>query len=191
MFNLLYSAQKMAQLAMVKEAMNPSYIIDQLENNQLVFQHLLQKKSKEESIWKPTSDQWNLLEIVCHLVDEEVHDFRARVKTALDQVNHPFYPIDPVGWVTERKYNEQDYISKVDEWLTEREHSIKWLRSLETPNWSSTFNHVDFGPVSARYFLDNWLAHDHLHIRQINRTKRAYLAHYSGEDLIYAGKWRD
>lgn len=166
-----------------------NFIINELERNLMVFQSLLKNNSIEEYLYKPASDKWCLLEIACHLVDEEVHDFRARVRTALDEEKHPFYPIDPVGWVTERKYMEQDYKSKVAEWAVEREDSINWLHSLDNPDWSSTFNHVDFGPVSAGHFLANWLAHDHIHIRQINRTKRAYFDYISGENLGYAGNW--
>lgn len=177
------------QLAMIKNDFNSRFIIGQLEYNLSVFQNLLKSQSKYETLWRPNTDNWCLLEIVCHLVDEEVHDFRARVATALDPVKHPFYPIDPVGWVTERKYMEQDYPLKVNEWIKERDASIKWLRSLNEPKWSSTFDHVDFGPVSASHFLANWLAHDHIHIRQINRTKRAFFDHISNEDLAYAGKW--
>ena len=165
------------------------YIEQQLEKNLAVFNQLLNATNVHEQTWRPSPDKWCLLEIVCHLVDEEVHDFRARVKTALDKAKYPFYPIDPVGWVSERKYIEQDYASKVQEWIGERIASLKWLRSLSNPDWSRTFSHIDFGPMSAGHFLANWLAHDLIHIRQINRTKRAYLNHISDEDLSYAGKW--
>ena len=33
--------------------------------------------------WKPESGGWSILEIVCHLVDEEVEDFRIRVQSTL------------------------------------------------------------------------------------------------------------
>jgi hypothetical protein len=166
-----------------------NFIINELERNLTVFQSMLENNSSEESLFKPSPDKWGLLEIVCHLVDEEVHDFRARVRTALDEKQYPFHAIDPVGWVTERKDLEQNYKVKVAEWLVEREDSINWLKSLENPDWKSTFEHVDFGLVSTDHFLANWLAHDYIHIRQINRTKRAYLDSMTNEDLAYAGKW--
>jgi hypothetical protein len=43
--------------------------------------------------------------------------------------------------------------------------------------------------MSARLFLHNWLAHDYLHIRQINRLKFAYLKAHSDISLDYAGAW--
>ena len=169
--------------------MNTTYIINQLDSNQAVFLSLFKTDSPDEHLWKSEPDKWCLLEIICHLVDEEVLDFKARVQTALDEMNFPLVPIDPEGWVKSKNYIDQDYSSKVAEWITERKTSVEWLRSLENPDWSSSFEHLELGPLTAGHFLANWLAHDQQHIRQINRMKRAYLEHISGEDLSYAGKW--
>ena len=60
---------------------------------------------------------------------------------------------------------------------------MEWLKSLKNPLWTNSYNHPKLGSLSAHLFLSNWLAHDHLHIRQIVRIKRAYLMEKSGEDL--------
>ena len=171
------------------DKMNHSYVIDRLEQNHEVLLNLLEADSFDEVLFRPESKKWCLLEIVCHLVDEEVFDFRTRVKTALNPDKYDLQPIDPVGWVTSKKYMKADYESKVAEWSNERRESIRWLRSLNAPDWNSSLAHPDFGDMSAQLFLANWLAHDQLHIRQINGLKRDYLAHVSDEDLRYAGKW--
>ena len=169
--------------------MNVSYIINQLELNQEVFRGLFKTDSSAEYLWRSDLDKWCLLEIICHLVDEEVLDFRARVRTALDEVNSPFVPIDPEGWVKSKNYIDQDYSAKVEEWMAERKNSVDWLKSLENMDLNSSFEHTELGTLTAGHFLANWLAHDQLHIRQINRLKRAYLEFTSGENLSYAGKW--
>ena len=116
-------------------------------------------------------------------------DFGARIQTAMDEKKHPLVPIDPEGWVKSKKYIEQDYSKKVQEWAIHRGRSVAWLRALKSPDWRSSFNHPELGVMSAGLFLADWLAHDQLHIRQINALKRAYLAQVSGENLSYAGKW--
>ena len=168
--------------------METTYIIRQLDLNKGAFEQLLKVKRPEEALWKPKPEQWCLLEIVCHLVDEEVEDFRLRVKTALNP-ELPLVPIDPESWVAERKYLEQDFDNKVAEWVAERERSLHWLQSLGPVDWQSALPHPDFGPLSAYHFLANWLAHDHIHIRQILKVKQAYLAQLSGQNLSYAGNW--
>lgn len=168
---------------------NPDFVINELESNSLVFEGLLSNIEPPQALWQPAPDKWCLLEIICHLVDEEIHDFRKRVRTALEPERYPFESIDPVGWVTAKKYINQDYDLKVREWIKERQDSIAFLRGLVQPDWNSTLIHPDLGTMSAGLFLSNWLAHDYIHIRQINRTKRAYLNHIAGESLDYAGTW--
>ena len=51
--------------------MDHSKIIDKLHDNLDVFSHMLSNKSEENYLWKPEPDKWCLLEIVCHLYDEE------------------------------------------------------------------------------------------------------------------------
>lgn len=128
-----------------------------------------------------------MLEIAGHLVDEEREDFRTRVRVTLETPGTLPPPIDPEGWVKTRNYAGQDYVSKVSEWRKEREASVVWLRSLDTPDWSSSFTHRQFGLLSAGMFLANWLAHDQLHMLQIMRQRYFYFAEIGGEDLRYAG----
>jgi hypothetical protein len=155
--------------------MNPSMISRDLAENAKVFKALLSGVPKEMYQWRPAPEKWCLLEIVCHLYDEEREDFGARTKQALENPTGPWIKIDPVAWVTERKYIEQDYEQKIDNFLQERTKSVKWLQSLNNPDWKSAIQHPKLGPLTAELFLTNWLAHDYLHFRQITRTKYLYL----------------
>lgn len=164
-------------------------VIAELARNRSVFEALLSETQTKAALWKPASDQWSLLEVTCHLYDEEREDFRARVKHCLENPELPLPPIDPVGWVTSRNYIEQDFAEKLTHFLKEREDSILWLRSLENPQWENTHDHPKLGKMSAKQFLSNWLAHDFIHIRQIIKIRYAYLDEHSGDSLKYAGNW--
>lgn len=168
---------------------NYDKIIQELSRNKDIFNGLLTGLSKEEYLWKSNPDKWCLLEITCHLYDEEREDFRARTKHVLETPELPLNPIDPTGWVQERKYIQQDLSESLDKFLKEREQSIKWLQSLTNPKWDSTYNHPKFGQMTAKTFLSNWVAHDYLHIRQILNLKFNYLKQLSDETLAYAGDW--
>ncbi len=169
--------------------MNPDDIIELLDENQRSFKALLKNTSEELIHWKPARDKWNLLEIVCHLYDEEREDFRVRVRSVLEDPNKPLPQFDPLRWVTEHEYNKQEYLHKLLSFLTEREKSVEWLRSLEAPEWGNTYQHPKLGPMSAALFLNNWLAHDYLHIRQINKNKYLFLKAHVKTSLDYAGNW--
>ena len=110
-------------------------IPDHLQRNSAVFQSLFAlAQTEEERLWRPAPEKWSMLEIVCHLRDEEVEDFRQRVKTTLESPNSFPPPIHPDKWVKERDYQSEDYDSAVAEWIKQRQESIDYLRQLENPN---------------------------------------------------------
>ncbi len=166
--------------------MNSNKIIQELERNKGVFKELLSTLKKEVYLWKPNQNKWCILEIVCHLLDEEKEDFRTRVRYVLENPERTLPPIDPNSWVVERKYLEQEFKTKVDLFLKEREASIIWLQGLKKPHWNNTYLHPKLGPLSASLFLTNWLAHDYLHIQQLIALKLEYLKQHSVESLNYA-----
>jgi len=164
-------------------------IVEQLQNNKFVFQSLLEDVRPELITWRPRPDKWCLLEIVCHLYDEEQFDFRFRAQWVLEQPNVLPPPFNPIDWVKEHKYMQQDYNTMVQKFLSEREASINWLNELKNPNWENSYHHEKFGKRTAQHYLDNWLAHDYLHIRQIIKQKFDYLNSQTSEGLEYAGVW--
>ena len=169
--------------------MDYSSIIYNLKRNSEVFKAILKGLPKEEYLWKPSPEKWCILEILCHLHDEEKEDFRARTKGTLDDPTKEFIPIDPPTWVEEREYIKQNYEEMLDKFLIERKKSIEWLMSLKNPNWNNTYQHPILGEMTASLFLSNWLAHDYLHIRQIIKTRFDHFRLTSSENLDYAGNW--
>ena len=169
--------------------MNHLMAVKALSTNATTFRALLSGVHEEIHLWRPAPDKWCLLEIVCHLYDEEREDFRSRVKSTLLSPEQVWPSINPVGWVEERQYVKQNYENKLADFLRERAGSIHWLESLSKPEWKNVYHHPKVGPVSAEFLLANWLAHDYLHFRQITRTKYLYLKETSGMSLDYAGEW--
>lgn len=169
--------------------MNATYIIQQLRKNHDVFEHMFKAISAEQIQWKPLPEKWSLLEIICHLHDEEKEDFRIRISQVLITPEKPFPPIDPVDWVKSHKYSAKNYFETLNAFLDERKKSVDWLNSLQEPKWENAYKHPKFGPLSGYFLLSNWLAHDYLHIRQVIKLKYDYLGFISGERMDYAGKW--
>jgi hypothetical protein len=66
-------------------------------------------KDLDAAAWRarPALAEWAPVEIVCHLRDEEVEDFGARIRVILDG-GASFAPIDPERWATERRYLDDD-----------------------------------------------------------------------------------
>lgn len=169
--------------------MEASVLIQQLENNAQRFQALASGVSDEQARWRPEAQDWSLLEIVCHLHDEEKLDFRVRLDTILYHPGEEPPAIDPTGWVTEHRYAERNLQTELEGFLAERQKSIAWLRALQSPDWSLSYQ-APWGSIRAGDIFAGWLAHDLLHMRQILELHWAHLnqqcAPYS---TAYGGEW--
>jgi DinB superfamily len=140
--------------------------------------------------WKPPTGAWSVVEIVNHLADEEVDDFRRRLEMTLRDPRLDWPPNDPEAWAREHRYNERELGESVERFVAERRASIAWLRGLVSPDWSRKHAHPALGALSAGDLLVSWAAHDWLHLRQI--AKRRYeLATRDAGDFSsgYAGRW--
>lgn len=164
-------------------------VINELGRNLPVFDALFTSLPEGMIHWRPQPDKWNLLEVACHLLDEEREDFRSRLLHTLRHPDQAMPPIDPQGWVKDRNYAAREFEEVRENFARERKQSIVVLNSLSHANWESEYVHPKLGRMSAKLFLCNWLAHDYLHIRQILKLKHGYLAGATGESLDYAGPW--
>jgi hypothetical protein len=161
----------------------------QMAGNARRIQSLVEGLTAEQARWKPTPDSWSILEVITHLHDEEMEDFRVRLDICLHRPDQPWPPIDPGGWVTARQYNQRDLGESLDGFLRERVKSLAWLRDLSEPDWDATYD-APFGEITAGDLFAAWVAHDLLHIRQLVELHWAYtgllVEPYSVE---YAGAW--
>jgi hypothetical protein len=143
----------------------------------------------EEARWKPALDSWSVLEVLNHLVDEEIYDFRTHLDHILHSPDQPWPSIDPGGWVTLRHYNQGDVDETLIRFEAEREKSLAWLAGLPPLDWDAAVTH-SWGTLSAGDMLASWLAHDLLHLRQLVELRYLITAAASQPyQPDYAGKW--
>jgi hypothetical protein len=167
------------------------YLIERMAANGRVFESLTESVTIEQASWKPAPDKWSILEVVNHLYDEEREDFRQRLQLVLADAALPWPPIAPQEWVTARAYSERELGQSVINFLSEREKSLIWLRSLRSPYLESRHER-EVGSLRAGDLLASWLAHDFLHIRQLTRLHWQYLtANAVPFQTDYAGPWKE
>lgn len=169
--------------------MDASLMIQQLETDAERFRALVSGISAEQARWKSDLLAWSILDIICHLHDEEMLDFRVRIDFILHHPGEEVPSIDPQGWVEVHRYNERDLREELDGFLAERQKSIAWLKGLQAPDWEATYQ-ADWGSIRAGDIFAGWLAHDLLHTRQLLEQLWAYAnqicAPYSTD---YGGEW--
>jgi len=165
-------------------------IIRQLTGNGETLRALVQTISEEQAQWKPDPETWCMKEVIEHVYNEERIDFRKHLKEMLND------PPQPWG-----EFRHEEYVSvegcrqALEGFLKEREASIAWLKALGSPDWDIKST-AAFGPLSEKItlcagdVLVSWVAHDFLHIRQMNALLYAWNAKQAAPYSVdYAGGW--
>ena len=164
-------------------------LYQELTNSTEMIRSLLAGITQEEAKVKPNAESWSILEVICHLYDEEREDFREHVDFILHRQHEEWHQIDPQSWVTERKYNEQVFAEMQDKFFAERKQSLDWLMEFSNSDWETTYT-SQYGTTSAGEMLACWVAHDNLHIRQLVELRRLRIENITQPyNIEYAGDW--
>lgn len=119
-----------------------------MEQNAQRIATMVEGVDEEQARWKPDEKSWSILEVANHLNDEEREDFRVFIDYTLNRPGEKKPKIDPQGWAVERKYNERDLNDSLKNFIEARKDSIEWLKSLENPDWDTTYE-APWGPIRA------------------------------------------
>ena len=125
----------------------------------------------DDALWRarPAPKEWSPVEIVCHLRDEEVEDFGARVRAILDGAER-FARIDPERWAVERRYHEAEPRVVLTALLERRAASLAFLAGVEPPRLARAIEHPRLSRMSGLDLLAAWVTHDRLHLAQLAAT---------------------
>ena len=136
---------------------------------------------------RPSPLEWAPVEIVCHLRDEETEDFAARLHAVLEG-RTAFAPIDPSGWVAERRYREADLREELAQFRGRRAVTIAWLDTIVPDRLGSSVPHPAIGELFGLDLLVAWVTHDRLHLSQLAGTLgRLWSSRWAPLKAEYAG----
>ena len=125
----------------------------------------------DQPLWRarPAPTEWSPVEIVCHLRDEEVEDFGARVRAILDGAG-VFERIDPARWAIERRYQEAEPRAALAAFLERRADSLAFLGGVEPSRLTRAIEQPRLGRMSGLDLVAAWVTHDRLHLTQLAAT---------------------
>lgn len=138
---------------------------------------------------RPSPDGWCMLEVACHLLHEERHDFRPRLEATLLRPHEPWPDSDWDGWMAPYQVRPPELAETLDAWEAERQRSLEWLRRMDAPNWDATYQ-ASWGAIRAGDVLAAWAAHDIHHQRQLVRLRYGRVVALAAPyGVRYAGEW--
>lgn len=125
----------------------------------------------EAALWRkrPVEEEWSPVEIVCHLRDEEVEDFGARVRVIVAG-GEQFAPIAPERWAVERRYRDADPATALAALSERRAANVEFLGTVPAERLHATVTQPGTGTLSGLDLLAAWVTHDRLHLAQLAGT---------------------
>ena len=134
-----------------------------------ILDALLAGLDEEAARVRPAPAEWSPVEIICHLRDEEVEDFGARLQVIVSGAGD-FTRIDPERWVEERRYRQASLRTELDALRLRRQATLDLLASLSPDTLSRSRTHRRLGRLSGLDLLAAWVAHDRIHLSQLAAT---------------------
>jgi hypothetical protein len=116
----------------------------------------------------PAPGEWSALQCLGHAADTEAFVFAARVRAIKDgRPTLPSYDPDVQATpVTPRT----DPVALAERLATQRRDSLALLATVTEEDMDRTSRHLELGPVTLRELLNEWAAHDMMHIVQAERA---------------------
>ena len=136
---------------------------------------------------RPAEAEWSPVEILCHLRDEEMEDFGARVRAILDGAER-FVPIAPERWAEKRRYREASLPEVMETFRARRRASLDLLASVAPHRLEGSRPLGRLGQLSGLDLVAAWVAHDRIHLAQLAGTlARIWALRWAPLRAEYAG----
>ena len=154
----------------MRNPLPPDELSQRLANTIPSLRELTAKIGPDGWLYRPSSDEWSVTEIVCHLrdVDREIHLPRLH---SLIIEKEPFMPgVVSDDWAIERDYQAQDGQAALAALAATRVELLDLLPPAGSPIWERRGRHTFFGPTSFLELVCLALEHDMLHLTQTAKT---------------------
>jgi hypothetical protein len=133
---------------------------------------LVDDLTDEELSWKPTDQDFSVLEHVCHLSDIEREGYAVRIEKLLNE-EQPFLPdIDGGRLAAERKYNSQNLAPPLNAFSRSRKQNVHAVGDLPLDRLSRSGMFETVGPVTLGKLLSMMLEHDRDHLRALSDLRQ-------------------
>ena len=171
---------KLADFRLWLESQNPSAlepsfksaeaIIAILSSTPAVLSSLTSSLTDEQWRCEPTSDDWAINEIVCHLRDTELEIHKVQLQRMMEKADAFISRPDSSVWANERKYLNINGPSVLKEFTAARMQLVDTLKKLNSSMWLRKARHAIFGPTNFIEVMGFAADHDRSHIQQVWKT---------------------
>ena len=128
--------------------------------------------SDVELRWKPSAEEFSVLEHVCHLSDIEREGYAVRVGRLLEE-SEPFLPdLDGARLAAERDYQRRAVHEPLDAFSRARGETVARLKSLSTADLARGGTLEGVGALTLGELLSRMREHDGEHLQALEDLRR-------------------
>jgi DinB superfamily len=128
--------------------------------------------SDSEMVKPEANGKWSVREVVQHLADSElVCGYRLRMVLAEDRP--PLIGYDQDLWAQRLRYDESNVVDALDDFGVLRRSNLRLLGGVSADDLMRVGVHAERGEESVEHMIRLYAGHDLLHLRQLDRIRRA------------------
>jgi DinB family protein len=143
-------------------------LIDTLTQTPEIVAGLVKALSGPELRVKNSTEEFSVVENVCHLRDIEIEGYTVRISKILRE-NNPLLPdIDGSRLAVEREYHSQNLSEALQAFASARKQNTQTLRGLVTEQFDREGTLEGVGSVTIRGLLLMMRDHDADHVRELS-----------------------
>ena len=149
---------------------------DTLSRTPVAIRALVAGASPAALAFREHADAWTIPEVLCHVTDGELTDWRPRIAATLSEDQKRFTPFDREGG--QRRYGRWSVSALLEEFDRLRHDNLTYLAglNLKDADLARTGIHPEFGSVTLEQLLSCWVVHDLAHISQLSRIRVRHFA---------------
>jgi hypothetical protein len=126
--------------------------------------------------FRAAPEDWTIREILAHLVDDEMYVMRTRMERIIKEERPDLAPHDERKWYASRNTSRDALPELLTDFATQRAASLGIVTMLRESDWAREGYQLEYGVFTAETWLEHWVAHDTVHLRQIEATLMACAA---------------
>lgn len=164
--DLISWLESMNQTDLMPNFKSKDSVVAILSSTPAVLNSMLSNLNSDLWSRKSTKDDWNLIELICHLRDteREIHNMQIKLFNGHEE---PFIPRPDTGvWASQRDYLHEDGWKALQEFNVARKETIDLLKKISDEAWNRKARHAIFGPTNFLEVVSFMADHDRLHIQQ-------------------------
>jgi hypothetical protein len=123
-------------------------------------------------VFRPSPDEFSVLENVCHLRDIEIEGYSVRIKRIPAEDEPHLADVDGTRLAIERDYNRQDLNEALTSFDSARNQNLTILKTTSEADLDRNGTMEGIGRITLLRLLEMMCEHDESHVEDLQRTIR-------------------